>query len=95
MMDILKVEPKFPLGQLVATSNALTVLDSRDISTALKRHLSGDWGDLDDHDCKANETALKRNQRLFSAYRSSTGVKFWIITEWDRSVTTVLLPEDY
>jgi hypothetical protein len=62
---------------------------------ALRRHARGDWGDLDDEDLQANERALKDGTRLLSAYHSSAGTKFWIITEWDRSATTVLLPEEY
>ena len=86
---------KFPLGQIVTTSNALTKITHEDILPALGRHVRGDWGDLDPEDWQANESALARGGRLFSAYHSADGVKFYIITEWDRSVTTVLLPEDY
>jgi len=62
---------------------------------ALQRHVAGDWGELDEEDKKANDGALQTGERLLSAYQSATGTKFWIITEADRSVTTVLLPEDY
>jgi hypothetical protein len=62
---------------------------------ALQRHVTGDWGELCPEDIEANEQALLNGARLLSAYRSAKGVKFWIITEWDRSVTTILLPEDY
>jgi hypothetical protein len=86
---------RFPLGQLVATSNALTHLNHVDIVLALRRHIQGDWGDLDPEDREANEQALIHGTRLFSAYHAGNGTKFWIITEWDRSITTVLLPEDY
>jgi hypothetical protein len=89
------VQPKFPLGQIVATSNASALLTSEDILSALRRHASGDWGELDNEDLKRNDQALCKGTRLLSAYRSANGTKFWIITEWDRSVTTVLLPEDY
>jgi hypothetical protein len=88
-------EVKVPLGRLVATPNAVETLQPEDIQAALRRHVTGDWGDLDEHDKLANEEALLRGDRLFSAYHSETGVKFYVITEWDRSVTTVLLPEDY
>ena len=86
---------KFPLGRLVATPNALEHIPNPDILAALQRHLTGDWGDLDEHDREENELSLKEGFRLHSVYRSAAGVKFWIITEADRSVTTVLLPEDY
>ena len=86
---------KFPLGRLVATPNALEHIPNPDIMTALLRHLTGDWGDVDEHDREENELSLKEGFRLLSVYRSAKGVKFWIITEADRSVTTVLLPEDY
>lgn len=87
--------PKFDLGQLVATPNALGVLSHDDIIASLGRHVRGDWGELDPEDRSANERALLHGGRLFSAYLSTKEVKFWIITECDRSVTTVLLPEDY
>ena len=89
------VGPKFSLGQLVATPNAMNNIPNDEILTALSRHVRGDWGKLDTEDWNANERALAGEGRLFSAYQSSQNVKFWIITEWDRSVTTVLLPEDY
>lgn len=85
----------FPLGRLMATPNALARLSQTDISTALLRHASGDWCDVDDHDRRANERALRDGSRLWSVYHSEAGTKFWIITEADRSLTTVLLPEDY
>lgn len=87
--------PKFPLGQMVVTANANAVLPELDVVLALQRHHSGDWGDVDDHDRQMNEAALRNGERLFSIYKSVRGQKFYVITEWDRSVTTVLLPEDY
>ena len=86
---------KFQLGQIVATPNALNRLTQDDIRTGIIRHQSGDWGDLDADDRKENDQALERGTRLLSAYQASNGTKFWIITEADRSSTTVLLPEDY
>ena len=86
---------KFSLGQLVATPNALNRIPNDEIVSALSRHVRGEWGDLDSHDLNANENALKHGGRLFSEYHSTDKIKFWIITEADRSVTTVLLPEDY
>ena len=86
---------KFSLGQLVATSNALARIPNEEIVNAISRHVRGDWGILDREDWQSNEDALQHGGRLFSSYLSQQNVKFWIITEWDRSVTTVLLPEDY
>lgn len=86
---------KFPLGQIVATAHAMATLANTDMQLALQRHATGDWGDVGKEDRAANEQALLEGTRLLSIYRSSQGVKFWIITEADRSATTVLLPEDY
>lgn len=83
------------LGQIVATPNALAHVPGPEIAQALARHQSGDWGELDKHDREANDTALQDGSRLLSAYRSKAGEKFWIITEADRSATTILMPEDY
>jgi hypothetical protein len=85
----------FPLGQLFATPGLLTEVPTPEISSALARHAMGDWGELCQEDLDENNRALKEGSRLFSSYRSSSRVKFWIITEWDRSVTTVLLPSEY
>ena len=70
-------------------------LPHEDIQTALKRHLRGDWGDLDEADKTENEFSLEKGFRLLSAYKGANGTKFWIITEADRSVTAVLLSADY
>ena len=85
----------FRLGQILSTPNALNKLTQDDILTAIRRHQAGDWGDVDDHDRQANDRALTEGTRLFSVYHTATGLKFWLITEADRSVTTVLMPEDY
>ncbi|HEY4258306.1 MAG TPA: hypothetical protein VGM66_13920 [Candidatus Udaeobacter sp.] len=87
--------PKFPLGHIVATPNALNTVPNDEILTALARHVRGDWGTLDPEDWNSNERALSGEGRLFSAYLSARNIKFWIITECDRSATTILLPEDY
>lgn len=86
---------RFLLGQTVITPNALAQLRSADVRQSLHRHQSGDWGDVDEHDRAANEQALDHGERLLSVYHSEGGVKFWVITEADRSATTVLMPEDY
>lgn len=61
----------------------------------LARHISGDWGDLCDEDKQANDAALRDGSRIFSAYHTSAGEKVWCITEWNRSATTLLTPEEY
>ena len=88
-------QPLFPIGRLVATSNALSRLAPEDIDLAIQRHASGDWGEVDEDDRLENERSLNMGLRLMSVYSSRDGQTFWIITEWDRSTTTVLLPEDY
>lgn len=85
---------KFPMGQIVSTPGALESIAPDDMLVCLGRHARGDWGDCDPEDKKTNNEALKYGSRLFSVYKSK-GVKFWIITEADRSVTTVLLPSEY
>jgi len=85
----------FFLGQTVITANAQQNLHPEDVIQALHRHAAGDWGELDEGDKQSNEDALKEGSRLLSAYTDRNNIKFWIITESDRSVTTVLLPEDY
>ena len=94
-MVALDLGPKFPLGQVVITANAARTLAQEDVVNAIRRHARGDWGELDEQDRQQNQAALKEGTRLLSAYHASNGVKFWIITEWNREVTTVLLPEDY
>lgn len=86
---------RFSLGRTLITRNALAKLSQMDVSQAMQRHQLADWGDLDHRDREANERALDKGGRLLSAYRSDCGEKFWIITEADRSATTVLMPEDY
>lgn len=85
---------RFPLGELAITANASLRLSTEETLAALCRHASGDWGDLCPEDAQANDDALHQGGRLFSAYGSREH-RFWIITEADRSVTTILLPEDY
>jgi hypothetical protein len=88
-------ETKFWLGKFFMTAPASRTLDMEDVLIALKRHHTGDWGDLCEEDIASNEQAMQNGGRLFSTYHDPKGVKFWIITEADRSATTVLLPEDY
>jgi hypothetical protein len=86
---------RFPLGQIVMTRSAVEVLPQAEVQVALDRHAAGDWGDVDDADRQENELSLREGFRLLSAYRTRDGTCFWVITEADRSVTTILLPEDY
>jgi hypothetical protein len=86
--------PKFPLGRVVMTANAAGQLPPVEVAQGLSRHASGDWGDVPEADREENELSLKEGYRLMSVYRAG-GTAFWIITEADRSVTTVLMPDDY
>lgn len=90
-------EPRFPTGQLVVTQGVDELIRHGRLnpSAYLSRHLTGDWGDLSDEDRHLNDAALKSGDRLLSSYQVSPDLKLWIITEWDRSVTTLLLPEEY
>ena len=81
----------FPLGQTVITPNALEKLHPEDVNIALRRHAAKDWGEVCPDDWTENELSLKEGFRVLSAYRDRNQVKFWIITESDRSATTVLL----
>jgi len=88
-------KPRFPLGRLLATPSVVSQIDPQDVHNALVRHIQGDWGDIGHEDWQENELSLKEGFRLFSVYHAANGTKFWVITEADRSATTVLLPEDY
>jgi hypothetical protein len=95
--SIPNASPLFSLGQLLATPAALRLLANHGIQpiTLLQRHSGGDWGDLDEHDRHQNHFALRAGLRILSSYRISDTDKVWIITEADRSCTTILLPEEY
>lgn len=84
-----------PLGTVAMTPAAEETLCRTDVLLSLERHATGDWGDVCEEDRQENELALRAGFRLLSSYRDSNGTRFWIITEADRSVTTVLLPDDY
>lgn len=91
---------RFQTGQLVMTCGiADRVAEDEDfarlVDQSLKRHIQGDWGDLKQEDKKENELSLKEGFRLLSAYKHESLPKIWIITEADRSATTVLFPEEY
>ena len=86
---------KFRLGRIVATPNALSHLAQADILMGIQRHQAGDWGDVDAEDRAANDAALVQGTRILSVYHAANGTKFWLISESNRSSTTVLLPQDY
>ena len=90
-------QPLFELGRVVATPGALQALEeNKKCGTEyLGRHLFGEWGDLDQEDKEENELSVKEGFRILSAYGLPDGQKLWIITEADRSVTTLLLPSEY
>jgi hypothetical protein len=90
-------KPLFPLGQIVATPGALEALAASGQAAAefLKRHVTGDYGDVCDEDRKLNEEAVNVCERLLSSYRTNQGVKIWVITEADRSSSCLLLPSEY
>ena len=94
-----KMKTKFELGKIVMTNGIARYL-SEDmdrfwtLNKCLYRHRCGDWGDLCEEDKQANDYAVEHGERILSAYELF-GTKIWIITEWDRSVTTILLPEEY
>jgi hypothetical protein len=90
-------KPLFDLGQLVATPGALAVLEKAGQSPLefLSRHVMGDWGEIREEDRKENRYSLERGFRLLSSYRTTAGDTVWVITEANRSHTTLLLPEEY
>jgi len=89
------MNPLFPLGRVVITRTARDTLDPASVASALQRHANGDRGELSEEDLLENERALNEGCRLLSAYTDSGDTRFWIITEWNRSLRTILLPEDY
>ena len=98
-MDALHLEgqhmsqPRFSLGQVVATPGALEVLEDAGQlpDEFLRKHVAGDWGEVDDHDRRENEFAVDKGFRILSAYQTNKGVKLWVITEADRSSTLSLI----
>lgn len=85
---------RFPYGRIVATRRVIDELDGMTISRLLTRHLHCDWGELCEEDWKMNDAAVRNGERLLSAYKIG-GKKVFIITEWDRSVTTILFADEY
>ena len=97
MTDTNQLIPRFPLGRVVATPGALRALEDANQNPVefLERHQAGDWGELCDEDKDENEFSVRNGFRILSAYRTQNDVKIWIITEADRSATTLLLPHEY
>ena len=97
MTDTMPVEPLFPYGRTVATPGALAALRLAGVApeSLLDRHIRGDWGELCEDDRRMNAEALPSGGRLLSAYALPDGTRVWIITEADRSATTLLLPHEY
>jgi hypothetical protein len=87
----------FDLGKIVATPGALAALERalQQPQDFLDRHVAGDWGEVPQEDNVENELSLLNGYRLLSAYRTKMGERLWILTEADRSLTTILLPEEY
>ena len=89
---------RFSPGKIVMTRGVHALFQQGRLNPVayLHRHLNGDWGDLDDCDKQQNDAALASGEdRLFSSYQVAPSLQLWIITEWDRSVTTLLLPSEY
>ncbi len=91
---------KFKTGRFAMTRGVNDLIDdnnkfAKHVTRSLQRHAAGDWGDLCEEDWSANESALRHGDRLFSVFKGNELPTIWIITEWDRSVTTVLFPEEY
>lgn len=88
----------FELGQTVVTPGALEVIKAHcvEITALIKRHATGDWSEMAKEDQNENKRAIKQGSRIFSSYKiGSDNAKIWIITEADRSATTILLPDEY
>ena len=96
MEDVMS-NARFSLGKVVATPGALEALAAtgQGVIQFLRRHVTGDGGELSEEEKQRNELSVKQGVRILCAYTTSTGVKLWVILEADRSVTTILLPDEY
>ncbi|TWU08878.1 hypothetical protein CA54_41170 [Symmachiella macrocystis] len=90
-------QPRFPLGQCAATPGAIDAVaeTGEDLGSFVRRHHGGEWGDVCEEDAQANDDALTDGSRLLSVYFTKNYTKLYVITEADRSVTTVLLADEY
>jgi hypothetical protein len=102
LLEVLKMtnstkKPLFSLGDIVATPGAVEALTANNILpfTLLQRHATGDWGNVCEEDAQSNNDAVQHDNRILSSYLVGSSTKIWLITEWDRSVTTILLPSEY
>ena len=97
MEEIVLTESKFHLGEIISTTQLFVYCEKNRFAlfSYLARYANGDWGDVCKEDWKSNDEALKNGLRLLSEYKLPDGRRIWIITEWDRSATTLLFPEDY
>ena len=97
MTHVNRLLVRFSLGRVVATPGALSVLEeaNQNAFEFLAKHQAGDWGELCEEDIRENEFSVLNGFRILSAYRTRNDVKIWVITEADRSATTLLLPEEY
>lgn len=96
----MKIRLKFQPGELVVTSSIAEMMTENGkfgnfVVASYQRYLKCDWGDMCTEDKKLNKKSLKTNQSLHGVYRYSDDITIWIITEWDRSKTTILLPHEY
>ena len=85
---------KFKLGRITVTPNVLTSITQEEILVGIQRHQAADWGEVTSESRMANDHALKVGTRIRSVYRSARGIPFWILTEANRSKSTILLPQD-
>ena len=90
-------KPLFPLGVVVATPGAIEALEKAKTSAwdLLRRHVAGDFGEVDQDDWQANLEAIKDDARILSAYTLTTGERIWVISEADRSSSCLLTPQEY
>jgi hypothetical protein len=97
MTDTSRLLARFLLGRIVATPGALEALEEANQNPFefIQRHQTGNWGELCEEDKRENEFSVRNDFRILSSYRTRNGVKIWVITEADRSVTTLLLPHEY
>lgn len=97
MNESMRLKPLFHPGRLLVTPDALAALHMQGIPVinVLLRHICGDWGDIGDDDRRQNDVSLETGLRLLSSYPLPGGRRIWAITEWDRSATTILLPDEY
>ncbi len=86
---------RFQPGTIVATVGAIEIATNEQIHELITRHLHGDWGDVEPDSVEANEQALKDGLRILSSYKLPNERVLWVLTEADRSATTVLTPEEY